>query len=767
MKIFTYSIRTKMVFVVVLLFTTTAFMGYKLYDTQLAATNALKDREEIYRKDEQVSYALYHANIMSVLFNKFLLGQITRSDFLSGVTMTALEIERMPPDMLPDMGIIQANVRDANLALRSPDKESLLRAHELILLANQKIHSVVPAMDAEIENLRTDAKAQLQAPEGSLYLLTISLSLILALITLAVSEIFLPLARINRILLKIGEGKSCGDELAKMASVKGEVGQAHKALSDLLYKLATTVSDLEKVNENHQKKISAIEASKGGIGITDSCGKLIFGNQALFEIHGIPPEQADMFIGHPSINLYSPGDRAHFFEKLLAMRKEGFWQGEADFLGHDGKGRSGDFSLTKLPDNSFIWTVIDISARKYAEKEKENAEALFMQAQKMEAIGRLTGGIAHDFNNMLTIVQGNLELLQKTAIQHAPKAQLFAESALRAIRRSSELTNHLLSFSRKQFLQPKNLVLNKFLPETSILLSRALGEKIDLIMNLSSDKAIVYADPGQLETAILNLAINAKDAMDDGGEIILSTETITFAASRNLGHAVIPPGDYVRISVRDNGHGMDSQTLTRIFEPFFTTKEMGKGTGLGLSMVYGFVNQSRGFIDVESAPGSGTCFSLYFPLAHHKEDGDARPVPAAVHSEQNILTQRQGKILIAEDEDDLRELNRNLLINLGYSVLCAQDGNEALNLLKDNHDIDMILSDVIMPGLSGMDLAIEAKKIHSDIRILLTSGYTDEIDVSEKEREGLGFLAKPYSQSRLASEIDMIMKEKSGGSLIA
>lgn len=752
------SIKSKMILTVFMLFMTTAFTGHQLYKTELMVRDALKEREIIHAKDEQLSEAIFRLDQISLQFNRHLMGEISQDTLASNIKASAQIIERISPDISIEIPLIIRDIQKIDTLLRSNDPDAVKSSHHLLMAVNTRIHEIDRKLDWEIDQLKQNVKQEIQSPESSLYLLTVCLSLILAIITLAISDIFLPLAKINRILLNIGQGKSYHTELEQMTSAKGEIGQAHKALSDLIYKLADTVQGLEAMNENHQKKISALEASKGGIGITDANGNLIFGNQALFEIHGIPHDEASSYIGRPSMELYAQEHRQLLLNKILpSVKQNGFWQGEVFFSGLDGKARYGDFSLTRLSDNSFIGTVIDVSARKEAEKEKENAEALFMQAQKMEAIGRLTGGIAHDFNNMLTIVQGNLELLQKTAIQHAPKAQMFAETALRAIHRSSELTSHLLSFSRKQFLQPKNLVLNQFLPESSILVSRLLGEKIDLIMNLSSNRAAIHVDPGQLETAILNLAINAKDAMADGGEIILSTEILECPYGRNLGQTTIPQGEYVRITVQDTGHGMDSETLSQIFEPFFTTKETGKGTGLGLSMVYGFVKQSKGYIDVESALGEGTSIHLYFPLAQNQEEEKNIQIPQSEHIEP---LRRQGKILIAEDEDDLRELNKNLLLDLGYSVLCADNGDKALEILRDNDDIDMLLSDVVMSGISGKDLAIEARKMNYNIKILLTSGYTNEMDVSEIDKDGLRFIPKPYSQAKLTNEIDSIMQGK-------
>jgi PAS domain S-box-containing protein len=389
--------------------------------------------------------------------------------------------------------------------------------------------------------------------------------------------------------------------------------------------------------------------------------------------------------------------------------------------------------------------------------EQKRLEEQFRQAQKMEAVGRLAGGVAHDFNNLLTVINGFSEMVFGRLRPDDPCRELLAEIR-KAGERAATLTGQLLVFSRKQILQPQVVELNTLLTDLLKLLKRLLGEDIEFSLTPDPNLGLAKVDPGQFEQAIINLAVNARDAMPGGGRLVLETRDTELDASYALGRPEVKPGRYVLVSARDTGHGMDEATKARIFEPFFTTKEPGKGTGLGLAMVYGFVKQSGGHIEVQSAPGRGSIFEIYLPRA-------AETSPTSKSSPDMLMAPKGTEtVLLVEDEDSLRNLSRLILQASGYKVLEARDGQEAVWVAQQHPEpVHLLVTDVVMPRMSGRHLADLLAQARPELRILFMSGYTDEAVLRHGVLEaGVAFLQKPFTPIGLARKVREVLDAKAG-----
>jgi signal transduction histidine kinase/CheY-like chemotaxis protein len=370
--------------------------------------------------------------------------------------------------------------------------------------------------------------------------------------------------------------------------------------------------------------------------------------------------------------------------------------------------------------------------------ERRSLEAQLRQSHKMEAIGLLAGGIAHDFNNLLTAIGGYTAMVLRTLDVNDARGQDLKEVA-KAAKRAAAMTRQLLAVSRRQILQPTVFDLNGMVADVQALLRRTIPENIDLQLELSPVLDSVQADRGQLEQVVLNLAINAGDAMPQGGHLRLATETVDVDDAWARRHPPMPAGRYVRLTVSDTGMGMTTETQTHMFEPFFTTKERGKGTGFGLATVYGIVKQSAGFIWVESRVGRGTDFEIYLPVVHEPVEPPVQ-VPPAVDMSGGSQT-----ILLAEDDGAVRRLARDVLANQGYTVLDARDGDEALAMARRYPNaIHLLIADVVMPGLSGRDLAARLTVERPDVRVLYTSGYSEDVMMRAGFEHGLNLLPKPF-----------------------
>ncbi|MDF3983644.1 PAS domain-containing protein [Luteibacter sp. PPL201] len=409
-----------------------------------------------------------------------------------------------------------------------------------------------------------------------------------------------------------------------------------------------------------------------------------------------------------------------------------------------------DVSLRPLRDGAGTPDAIVVEAVETTARRQ--AEHALRQSQKIEAIGQLTGGIAHDFNNILTIIAGSAELAKMLVGTpgSTDRAVRALDNALKGVASAASLTHRLLAFARRQPLKTQAIDCNRQLLDMQDMLKRTLGELVQLRMMPSPALWSVEVDPAQLEASILNLAVNARDAMPSGGELVIETSNTHLSGADADRLPGLEPGDYVLVRVRDTGEGMSAETMSRVFEPFFTTKEVGRGTGLGLPMVYGFVKQSNGHVLLESTVGVGTSFTMFFPRSAQvvaaEEEGVRR---------SSGRNDRDATILVAEDNDDVRAYVVEVLRDLGYRVLEAHDGHAALRLLgRPDVEIDLLFSDVVMPGMAGWELAQRARQMKPELTVLFTSGYPRNIETNEKELRGTGILAKPFTRTELSDAVE-------------
>ena len=393
----------------------------------------------------------------------------------------------------------------------------------------------------------------------------------------------------------------------------------------------------------------------------------------------------------------------------------------------------------------------DITAAKRAEEERGRLEEQLRQAQKMESVGRLAGGVAHDFNNYLTVINGYCEMLLGES-DAGPEIRESLEEILAAGTRAASITQQLLAFSRKQIATPRVLRLNQVVEDSGQLLGRLIGENVEIVTRLDEQSGNVMADPSQLGQVLMNLVINARDAMPDGGRIVIET------GQGEIGQAAaalsaIRPGRYALLSVADSGAGMSPQIQEKIFEPFFTTKGVGTGTGLGLSTAYGIVRQSGGWIEVLSSPGAGSRFEIWLPLTEAEADGAAAPQPAA-HGGRGEET-----LLVVEDQGDLRRLALAILKANGYRLLEAENAEQAMQVSAGYAGgIDLLVTDVIMPGLNGRQLADHLAKQRPGLKVLYTSGYAADVIALEGSLEpGMAYLPKPFGAAQLVAKVREVL----------
>ncbi len=482
-----------------------------------------------------------------------------------------------------------------------------------------------------------------------------------------------------------------------------------------------------------------------GVFRTTLDGRILECNEAFARIYGYPSR--DELLNASADALYAtPTERADFLESLLAT---------GVMTNRESEGRRKDGSSVWLLENVHLvdgaapadgklieGTLLDISERKSMEEE-------LRQSQKIEAIGRLAGGVAHDFNNILGVILGFGELAESDLEPESPAREMVAE-IVKAAERAAALTRQLQAFSRKQVLQPKRLDLNNLVANAHKMLDRVIGEDIALVVRPAPGLGTVRADPGQIDQILLNLALNARDAMPNGGTLTLETANVDLTGDDYaMDRPAIRPGLFVMLALSDTGSGMDAETKRRIFEPFFTTKSVGQGTGLGLATVYGIVKQSEGYIWVYSEPGLGTTFKIYLPRI------DEPPEAASpAHSSEPVAGGRET-ILLVEDNPALRETIRRRLEALGYTVLAAGDGEEALALAADRiESIDLLLTDIVMPKLGGGALAHRLRARRAEIRVLFMSGYTDGAIAQRGELEaGVLLLEKPFSGAKLVRAV--------------
>ena len=491
-----------------------------------------------------------------------------------------------------------------------------------------------------------------------------------------------------------------------------------------------------------------------GLYRTSAEGELIDVNPAVVELLGYPDRESLLNI-NVSEAYVKPEERLTFQETLL---KEGLIRNFVYQL------RRYDGSLIWVEDNAravrdtdghvlyYVGSMVDITQRRRSEQAMVVLQDQLRQSQKMEAVGQLAGGIAHDFNNLLTVIGGYTEL----SLRHLNTGDALKdimEGIQKASNRAAELTRQLLAFSRRQLMEMKVLDLNSLLRDLDKMLHRLIGEDIEVVTLLPQDLGCVRADPGQIEQVIMNLAVNARDAMPSGGRLTIETGNVNLDESYALKHAEMPTGRYVMLSVSDTGQGMTAQVRERVFEPFFTTKEKGKGTGLGLSTVYGIVKQSAGYVWVYSEPGIGTSFKIYLPRIDDPAeaiDGSATPLEDMRGDET---------ILLVEDDDGVRELTRTTLIAQGYQVIAVSSGHAAMDIYRNaTEPIQLILTDIVMPGMGGRELVDQLRPQLTGTKVIYMSGYTQNGVLGHGIlHRGINYIQKPYTMDGLCGTVRRVL----------
>ena len=499
---------------------------------------------------------------------------------------------------------------------------------------------------------------------------------------------------------------------------------------------------------------AALNAAANAMIITGLDGTIAWINAAFTSLTGYREEEA---VGRKTQELVKSGvhDEAfykHLWETILGGN---VWQGEMTNRRKDGSLYREEQTITPVKDDR--GEVAHFIAIKRDLTEQDGLKAQFLQAQKMETVGQLAGGIAHDFNNLLTIINGTAELAAADLPQGDPFRTDF-EDIRRAGDRAAGLTRQLLAYSRTQVMKPIVLNLSTLVVNMGGMLQRLIGENIELVVRPADPVGSVIADPAQIEQVVMNLAVNARDAMPRGGSLTIETRDVALDAAFAATHPSVQPGPHVMLAISDTGAGMEERTRLRIFEPFFTTKERGRGTGLGLSTVYGIVKQSGGSIWVHTELGRGTAFEIYLPR-----------VEAAVHLVQPAPTVTSGHgtetILIAEDEENVRHLADRALRQAGYTVLTAGSGAEALAILERHEGpVHLLLTDMIMPGMSGRDLGAWTAAVNPRMKVLYTSGHTDEAILrGVLSDQDTHFIPKPYAAAELTRKVREVLDSSDHG----
>jgi PAS domain S-box-containing protein len=499
-----------------------------------------------------------------------------------------------------------------------------------------------------------------------------------------------------------------------------------------------------QLKESEERFKALHNASFGGITIHDK-GMILECNQGLAEITGHSVEE---LIGMNGLLLIAPSSRDLVLDKIVTGYEKAY---EAMGIRKNGEEYPLRLEARTVPykgKNVRSVEFRDITENKQYQATQERMQKQLEQAQKMESVGRLAGGVAHDFNNMLGVILGYSDLILRQVDERHPMYPGLKQIQQAALR-SAELTRQLLAFARKQTVAPKVLDLNDTVAGMLKMLLRLIGEDIDLAWLPGKDLGQVKIDPSQLDQILVNLCVNARDAIGDTGKVTIETHNVVFDADYCAKHPGAVPGTFILLAISDNGCGMDRETLTHLFEPFFTTKEMGKGTGLGLSMVYGIVKQNNGFINVYSELGQGTTFKIYIPW--HAAETEPTGKTDALHPPQTGLE----TILLVEDEPMILEMTVIMLQQLGYTILPAATPGEALQLAeKHGEKIDLLMTDVVMPEMNGRDLAKNLWSLSPNLKCLFMSGYTANVIAHHGVLDdGVNFLQKPFSQKDLAAKI--------------
>jgi len=538
------------------------------------------------------------------------------------------------------------------------------------------------------------------------------------------------------------------------------VGEAKQAEGSIFVGIIHDLTERERSERELKEAVArlraVVETAVDGVILIDARGTVLMFNPACEKLFGYA---ADEVTGH-NVKVLMPEPFHSEHDGYLANYHR---TGDRKIIGigrevsgrrKDGTTFPMDLSVGEARQENesiFVGIIHDLTYRKRTEEQ-------LIQAQKMETVGQLSGGIAHDFNNLLTVILGNAEILIDR-FKARPDLKEFANSIVSAGERGAELTQRLLAFSRRQTLQPIVIDCNQLVDGMRQLLRRTLREDIEVRVSLDPTMGPAFADPAQLESAILNLALNAQDAMAGGGSLLLSTAGATLDQSYTADHPEVRPGSYVMISVTDDGHGMPQEVIARAFEPFFTTKDVGKGSGLGLSMVYGFVKQSNGHVAIYSEIGLGTTVRLYLPASNSQAAAQDEDTSLSNPNAANDTPRGRETVLVVEDDPFVRGYAVATLEALGYRVMTAHDGREALVRLTQTDAPNVLFSDVVMPGgISGLELAERALAVRPGIKVLLTSGYSQETLVARNQAASLfPILSKPYRKADLARRLRDIL----------
>jgi two-component system cell cycle sensor histidine kinase/response regulator CckA len=533
--------------------------------------------------------------------------------------------------------------------------------------------------------------------------------------------------------------------------VRDESGQP-RFIRGFMFDATELLSAKDAIQKSEAKFQAIFEGMAVGIALIHTDGRIMESNQALQKMLGYRGEELYNRIMDELVHPEDANQGLELHKSLMAGERD-HYQIERRYLRKDGEivwGRlnvSRSYGLGEDPPYT-IHMIEDITGWKQMEMQ-------FLQSQKMETVGQLAGGIAHDLNNLFTILSGYSQLsLLEISEDHPLRGNL--EEIRRTTGRAAELTQRLLAFSRRQAMDMKVLDLNQLLKGLEKMLGRIIGEDIELIIRLAEDLGEVKADPGQIEQAILNLVVNARDAMPNGGKLIIETHNVELDETYARSHFNVIPGRYILLSVTDTGCGMSPEVKERIFDPFFTTKGKTRGTGLGLSTVYGIVKQSGGYIWVYSEINQGTTFKIYLPWVDEEAENLSR------QEETGDFPRGEETILLVEDEDSLRSLTAKVLCDQGYTVLEAANGEEAMRLACEpaHKKIDLVLTDLVMPQMGGKELVEQFKHLHPESRILFISGYTDGIIIHQASLSPeTPFLQKPFSPMELARKVRAVLDE--------
>ncbi len=585
-----------------------------------------------------------------------------------------------------------------------------------------------------------------------------SISLVIAIgLSLIIAKLMRPIGDLTQKAVEISKGNfdnpidiHSSDEIGLLAE---SFDKMRKAIQSQVSKLSIEVEERKKMEQSLRESEERFRvlhnASFGGIAIHDK-GLILDCNQELSEITGYP---FDELIGMDGLKLIAPDWRETVMQNILSTVEHPY---EAEGNRKDGTIYPLHLHGKQIPYKGRIVRVVefrDITETKLAAEEKIRLEAQLHQAQKMELIGQLAGGVAHDFNNMLSGISGASDLLEM-ALVGKEKELKYIGIIKNATERASGLTGKLLAFSRKGKLLSTPVDLHAIVRDTMAILERSVDKRIVLQTNLKAEHYMIIGDPSQLQSGILNICVNSRDAMPEGGEIHFSTVIVEFTEDNCEIDANFTPGKYIKLSIEDTGIGIPLELQSRIFEPFFTTKETGKGTGLGLAAVYGMVKEHHGNIHLHSEPGKGTVFHVFLPIS--EED-------APVVARQNeSIEYGSGTILVVDDEDIIRATASLLLENLGYKVLLAQNGKEAVDIYnREVDEIDLVILDIVMPVMDGREAFEKIIAINPHAKVIMSSGYARNTNMMNMADKGLaGSIAKPFSQLELSKLIAGVLQQE-------